>query len=288
MQMEDKATSKASRMIELFRRALDSKQSKVGAVIIFVVVLFVFIGTIAEPYSPYATSSVTNAPPSLQHPFGTDYIGHDLMSQIIFGAYPSLLVSLFAAFGATGLGVVAGILAGYFGKLDFFIAGGGDVILTFPALALLIMIGMLLPFSNTLLIILLIMVLWPAVSRSVRPQVLSVKQLPYVEASKMAGLGDWGILWRIIAPEVAAIGIAYFVINSSLGIVFTTVLELLGIGNPNIVTWGSILYWGQQYAYVLGDWWWIFFPGLIITLVVVAFALLGFSVEEIFDPRLRR
>jgi peptide/nickel transport system permease protein len=288
MQMEGKAASKASQVIELFRRALDSKQSKVGAAIILAIVLFVFVGTVAEPYSPYATSSLTNAPPSLGHPFGTDYIGHDLMSQIIFGAYPSLLVSLFAAFGATGLGVIAGILAGYFGKLDFFIAGGGDVILTFPALALLIMIGMLLPFSNTLLIILLILVLWPAVSRSVRPQVLSVKQLPYVEASKMAGLGDWGILWRIIAPEVAAIGIAYFVINSSLGIVFTTVLELLGIGNPNIVTWGSILYWGQQYAYVLGDWWWIFFPGLIITLVVVAFALLGFSVEEIFDPRLRR
>ncbi|MDA4129550.1 MAG: ABC transporter permease [Thaumarchaeota archaeon] len=288
MQLQKRITSSASGTIGSLRKLFRSKQSKVGGLILLVIGIIIGVGSIIEPFSPNAYGSNINAPPSYQHPFGTDYVGHDLLSQVIYGAYPSLLVSLVAAVGASLIGVFAGIFAGYYGKLDFLIGGGGDVILTFPSLALMIMIGLILPFSDGLLVFMLIFVLWPTVSRSVRPQVASVKQLPYLEASKMAGVSDLRILWKVIAPTVGAIGFAYFIINVSLAIILTTVLELLGVGNPNIVTWGSILYWAQNYGYVLGDWWWIFFPGAIITIVVIAFALLGFSAEEIFDPRLRR
>jgi peptide/nickel transport system permease protein len=288
MQSQTLLSKSAARTFEVLRRVFRSKQSKVGGGILLAIALMIAVGSVVEPYSPNAFTSNINAAPTLAHPFGTDYIGHDLLSQVIFGAFPSLVVSLAAAIGTSIIGLLAGILAGYYGKLDLVIGGGGDVVLSFPALALLIMVGLILPFSNVLLVTMLILVLWPTVSRSVRPQVIALKQLPYVEASRMAGASDFRIIMKVIMPAVGAIGFAYFIINSSLALIFTTILELLGIGNPSAVTWGSILYWAQNYAYTLGDWWWIFFPGAIITLVVVALALLGFSAEEIFDPRLRR
>ena len=100
-------------------------------------------------------------------------------------------------------------------------------------------------------------------------------------------MNDRQIVLKIILFEVGSIGIAYFIINLALNIVIVTALEFLGVGNPLVVSWGSILYWAQQYAFNLGDWWWILAPGFIITLTATAFALIGFSVEEILNPRIR-
>jgi peptide/nickel transport system permease protein len=100
-------------------------------------------------------------------------------------------------------------------------------------------------------------------------------------------MSNFQIIARIIIPEIASLAIAYFVLTVAAAIVLVTALQFLGVGNPNIVSWGSMLYWAQQFAFYAGDWWWIIAPGAAISVVAMAFALVGFSIEEVMNPRLR-
>ncbi|MGI0091390.1 MAG: ABC transporter permease subunit, partial [Nitrososphaerales archaeon] len=113
------------------------------------------------------------------------------------------------------------------------------------------------------------------------------KKRAHVEAARISGFGNWEIIWRIIAPEVAAIAIAYFVLIVSVAIVLSASVQFVGVGNVTQVSWGSILYFAQKYAFFFGDWWWIAAPGITLGLTATAFALLGFSLEEVMNPRLR-
>lgn len=272
----------------IYSKVPSSKAAKIGIGIVLAIFVMVLLGPFFVHYSPYAINyAQENKPPSLAHLFGTDYRGRDLLSQVIYGAYPSLLVGFLAAIGAVVLGFFAGVVAGYYRKLEAPVSGATDVILSFPNLPLLIVIGSLFLVTNQLLIGALILVLWAPAARAVRAQVQTSKKLGYVEAAKMSGMSDFQIVLRIIIPEVASIAIAYFILLLSVSIILVTSLEFLGIGNPDIVSWGSILYWAQQYGFLLGDWWWVLAPGLSITLVATGFALIGFSFEEVFNPRLR-
>jgi ABC-type dipeptide/oligopeptide/nickel transport system permease subunit len=263
------------------------KASKAGTIIVLAFVVLMVVGPFLTPYSPYQTSSNKNAAPTVAHPFGTDYSGHDVLSQVIYGSYLSMLVAVVAATGSVSIGLVVGVFSGYFRRLEALLTGTGDVILTFPPLPLMILLGELYPATSTLITAILIFVLWPVVARAIRSQVLSLKERPYVEGAKMSGMSSLQIIRRIMVPEVASLAIAYFVLTISAAVVLVTALQFLGVGNPDEVSWGSMLFWAQQFAFYSGDWWWILAPGLSITLIALAFALLGFSVEEVMNPRLR-
>lgn len=255
--------------------------------IIVALLLFIVIGSFVIPYSPNATSGPDYAPPSSAHIFGTTYLGQDVASQVIWGSYASILLALASSLAATGIGLVVGVFSGYYRRTEAALTGTADVIMTFPAFPFMILLGLLYPPTDLLIAVVLIVVLWPPISRAIRSQVLSVKERPFVEAAKISGMRNFEIVWRVIVPEVSAIAIAYFVLTLSVSIVFVTGLEFLGIGNLEVVTWGSILYWAQQFAFYNGAWWWILAPGVMITLFATAFALIGFSVEEVMNPRLR-
>lgn len=271
----------------VFDTILRKPSAKVGASIILAILVLVLIGPFCIQFRPNVPSGDIDSPPNLTHPFGTDYLGQDVLSQVVWGAYPSMIVGVLAAVGSVALGVLVGVMAGYFRKLEGVLTGIADVILTFPPLPLMILLGSLFPATDALVISVLIIVLWPPIARAIRSQVLSVKERPYVESAKLSGMRDSEIITRVIIPEIAPIAIAYFVLTIAAAIVLVTALEYLGVGNPSIVSWGSILYWAQQFAFYRGDWWWIISPGLMITLVATGFALIGFSVEEIMNPRLR-
>jgi peptide/nickel transport system permease protein len=272
------------------RRALGilwkSNVSKVGIVILVGILAFLVGGTffVGSPN----TIGIRNSPPTFAHPFGTDFHGRDLMSQVVWGSFPSLFVALLAAFGTTIVGFLIGSFAGYFRKSNAVLGGATDVVMAIPALPAMVLIGLAFTASNFVIALLLTAFLWPPLARGIRSQVMSVKKLAYVDSARIAGLSEIRVLWKIILPEVAPIAIAYFIINISLGIVIATALEFVGIGSPLNITWGSILYWAQGYAFALGDWWWILAPGIIITLVAASFALIGFSLEEALNPRLRK
>ena len=261
--------------------------AKLGSIIVLGFVLLAIIGPLVYAYSPSTPSRSQNQPPTLSHPLGTDNLGHDILSQTMWGARSSIFVGVSAAAGAAILGLLIGVIAGYYDKLESFFTGMADIIMTFPALPLLILVGTIYVTTDTLIILMLILVLWPPIARASRSQILTVKKLPYVEAAKTGGSRDWQIISQILIPEIASIVTAYFVLTVAGAIVIVAALEFLGVGNPNIVNWGSMLYWAQQFAFYLGDWWWILAPGLSITLLATGFALVGFSVEEAMNPRLR-
>ncbi len=267
---------------------LSSKTSQAGVIILASLALLILVGRLLTPYSPYAVTPNPNSPPSLVHPFGTDFQGHDLLSQVIYGAYPSLSVALLAAIGSVALGFFSGVFSGYFRKLEGGISGTTDAVLTLPILPTIILIAALFEASDLLVAGLLTLLLWAPVARAVTAQVLSVKQLTYVDVARLSGMKDLRIVWRVIIPEVGPIAIGYTIINLAISIVLITALEFLGVGDPNVVSWGSILYWAQQFAFTAGDWWWVLAPGIIIALLAVGLALVGYSVEEALNPRLRR
>jgi peptide/nickel transport system permease protein len=274
-------------IFSIVRGMFKRKTAKIGGGIILAILVFILVGRLLIPYSPTATNFVPNSPPSQAHPFGTDTQGHDVLSQVIYGAYPSMIVGILAAIGAVSFGTIVGICAGYFRRLEPLLTGSADVVLTFPPLPLMVLLGSLYPATEELVTIVLIVVLWPVSARSIRSQVLSIKDRPYVESGRISGMSRAQILHKVIFPEIAPIAIAYFVLTVAAAIVLVTALQFLGVGNPDVVSWGSILYWAQQFAFYNGDWWWILAPGLMITIVALAFAVLGFSIEEVMDPRLR-
>ena len=282
-------SEKRQRSFSTVVRAIFSKRSsKVGAGIIIAIIVFVLIGVAVIPYSPNKISGPINNPPNSQHVMGTDYLGKDVASQVVWGAYPSMLVSVASSLVAALIGLIVGVFGGYYRRLEGFFTGTGDVIMTFPAFPLMVLLGLLFyPTTDLTIAIILIIVLWPPVARAIRSQVLSVKERPFVQAAKISGMRDLEIIIRVIIPEITAIAIAYFVLTLSVSLVFVTGLEFLGVGNPEVVSWGSMLYWAQQFAFYNGDWWWILAPGLMITLFATAFALIGFSIEEVMNPRLK-
>lgn len=282
----EKSRARKIRESVLYRLFFGNRRAKIGIVILAAIAVSIGIGLFSA-YSPYDISSNPNLPPSLAHPFGTDFLGHDLYSQVAWGSIPSLFIALVASVGAVVIGMVSGVFAGYFGRLEASLGGMADIIMIIPPLPLLIVIGTMYVPSDLLIASLLILVMWPLVNRAIRNQVRTTKTLEYVEAAKVSGLGDLEIIWKVVIPEVFPIAFAYFILDLSTAILMTTALEFLAVGNPNIVSWGSIIYWAEAYAFSSGAWWWILFPGLYIALVSTSFALISFSVEETLNPRLR-
>ena len=270
------------------RRLFHSKPAIAGIVIICGILLFVLIGPHVWPYTPFEVAGPANSPPSFAHPFGTDYMGEDLMSQVIYGAYPTLIVGVVSAIAATLIGFLAGLYGGYYERVRIPVSLATDVVLSFPSLALLIVIGSLFLPSDPVIIGGLVVILWATCSRAILPQVSSLKRMPYIDAARTSGLGNRKIMWKIIAPAVMPVAIAYFILITSIGIIIATSIGFLGMGNFTVISWGTIFFYAQQYAFFLGDWWWVLAPGLMLALTASTFALVGFSLEEIFNPRLRR
>src|SRR5579872_92182 len=220
--------------------------------ILAAILLFVLLGPFFWHYHPFQPAGLPNLAPSLAHPFGTDYQGDDLMSQVIYGAYPTLLVGVVSSIASTTIGFIAGLYGGYYEKARAPISLATDVVLSFPSIALLIVIGSLFLPSNPVIISGLVVILWATCSRAILPQVTSLKKMPYVDAAKTSGLRNGKILWRIIAPAVFPVAIAYFILITSVGIIIATSIGYLGMGNFTAISWGTIFYYAQQYAFFLG------------------------------------
>lgn len=265
---------------------LEKRTSKIGLAIILAFLVFVIVGPLVVPYP---THNLTNeyASPSLAHPLGTDQLGADILSELVWGAAPSMIVGVFGALGAVLIGLIVGVFAGYFLELEGVLTGMTDIVMIFPAIPLMVLLGTIRPASNIDLIVIISIVLWPPIARSIRSQVLSLREMPFIEVAKMSGMSDWEIIGKSIFRSVAGIAFAYFVLTVGASIIVVTGLEYLGVQNPDIVSWGSMIYWGQQFGFYSGAWAWVIAPGAAISLLTIGFAMIGFSFEEVLNPRLR-
>lgn len=262
-----------------------------GIALLATLVLGAAFAPLIAPFDPAIPTGAPFERPSGTHLLGTNDIGQDILSEIIWGTRVSLTIGVLAAFVATILGATVGIVSGYFrGVTDTVLMRLVDVILSLPFLPLMILLAAFLGPSMFTIILVVGLVVWARPSRIIRSQVLSLAGREYITAARGIGAGHVRILFRHLVPGVAALMVVEFVQAAAGAILIESSLSFLGLGDPIQKSWGSILYYAQaRSAFLSGAWvWWVIPPGIAITATVMGFALLAFSLERIVNPRLRR
>jgi len=259
-----------------------------GAVALLIVLVAVFAPLLA-PF-PADAGSATNPvaalqAPSLHHLFGTDQVGRDVFSRVLYGARVSPLVALLVLVIACVVGIPLGVVAGYFGGVaDETIMRITDIFLAFPSLLLALAFAAVLPPSLTSLTIAIAITWWPWYTRLIRGQAASVAGRPYVESCRALGIPAWRILLRHVLPN----SVTPLIVQVSLdvgGVILTaSALSFLGLGAQDPTPdWGLMVAEGQNYFTT--QWWLVTYPGLAILLTALAFNLLGDGLRDVLDPR---
>jgi peptide/nickel transport system permease protein len=275
------------------------------------IVLCIFIGmailapvlaTVKDPTNPVnqePSPGYSNpAPPSFDpspftgfvHPFGTDSIGEDVYSLTLYGARASLMVGFVATFISVVLGVTVGLLSGYFGKaVDEVLMRFTDYFLVLPWFPLMIVCMTVLGREFHWVIVVIGITSWPSTARIVRSQVLTVKERVFIERARAIGSGDLHIIQKHVFPNVLPLVFANTVLLISLAIFSEAFLDFFGLGDPYVISWGTMLELAYSFgAFDSGSWWWVLPPSLSIILCVLAFSLVGYALDDIFNPKLRK
>ena len=260
---------------------------------------FLLIVVVVAVLAPYLTAHAAEGrgepnlpdkflPPSVEHPLGTDVLGRDQVARVLYGARVALSVALVIVGLSVLIGVTLGALAGYFGGwVDDAIMRITDVFLAFPPLLLAIAIAAALGPSLTNAMIAIALAWWPWYARLVRAQALSVRERNYVRAARSIGVDDLTIIRRHIIPNVLTPVFVQAAMDMGSAIITSAGLSFIGLGpQPPMADWGLMVNEGR--AYLLGGRWWIStFPGFALFLTALAFNLLGDSVRDASDPRVR-
>lgn len=256
--------------------------------IAFVIILLGVFAPIIAPYNPLTVDFQNfRGEPDSDHWFGTDNIGRDIASRIIYGARSSLIVAAAAVTIGTLIGVLWGIVSGYLGgKIDLIAERFIEILMALPGLIFAYMLVIVLGPSMWTVIFALSVTRIPTVARTVRSVVLVIKQSMYIEAAQAIGASQFRIMWRHILPQCVAVVIVLVTINIGGIIIAEASLSYLGVGiNPPRPSWGKMLAEAGEQLYPL--WWFVAAPGVFITLTVLAFNLFGDGLRDALDPRLR-
>ena len=281
------------------RRALSTfwkeyRKSKMGMAGLFILVFFIGVAIFAvlaskDGLDPTKVIGPRLAPPSLKYPLGTDSFGVSVLTQVIQGSKISLLVGLVASVMTITIGALIGIVSGYRGgAYDTLLMRFTDFGLVVPWLALAIILASIIGPSLVTIILVIGLTSWPSTARLVRSQVLSIRERPYVERARALGGGNWHMIGHHVLPNVMPVILANAVLVVAIAILSETALSFLGLGDPFSFSWGGIIEAAfTGHATTLGAWWWIAPPGICIVLVVLAFTMIGFALDEIINPKLR-
>jgi len=226
-------------------------------------------------------------PPTFKHPLGTDNLGRDILSRIIFGARISLKAAIIVVMISMSIGVPLGLIAGYFGgKTDEFIMRFADMILAFPSLLLAIAIVASLGPSLINALIAIALPWWPWYTRLMRSQVISAKEMQFVESARAIGASHWRIMFRHILPNCLSPIIVNATVDMGYVILAIASLGFLGLGTqPPAADWGVMVSDGREFF--MKQWWISTFSGGAIFLTVLAFNLTGDGIREALDPKIR-
>jgi peptide/nickel transport system permease protein len=267
-----------------------------AAGLVFIIALFI-AGIFAEyvaPYDPLALDyGAMLAPPSLDHPMGTDAFGRDVFSRIIYGARTALAVGFLSSLLGSGIGAVIGVVSAYFGgRIDMLIQRFMDILLSFPIIVLALAVVAVLgkwPVGglDLNLIVAIAIPMVPKVARVVRSAALAIREMPYVDAARAAGYGHARIIFRHIAPNVVAPFLIMFTAFIAQAILLEASLSFLGLGvTEPTAAWGLMLSGSSEEFYQQAPWM-IIFPGLAISFAVFAFNLFGDSLRDWLDPKIK-
>jgi peptide/nickel transport system permease protein len=272
-----------------WQRYISNSQVMVGTFIVLLLIFSAVLAPLLTPYDPTRLSPRDRfQSPSLEHPFGTDQLGRDVLARILYGAQVSLVVGIAAVALSAIIGTTLGAISGYFGgPADTLIMRLTDTFLAIPGLVLTIgMVAVLGPGLDKLVISIAVSS-WPTYTRLVRGSYLSIKQLQYIEAAQSIGVRTPRIMFRHILPNAVGPILVIVMIGTAGAIITEAGLSFLGVGlEPRIPTWGRMLAEAQeyirQYAYLS------IFPGVAIMILTLGFNLLGEGLRDIFDPKQRK
>ena len=273
-------------MKEILKDLIRHKIGLFSLITILILVVLALFAPYLSPYDPFEINvNEILLPPSFKHPLGTDLLGRDVLSRMIYASRISLEVSLVAVGISTGIGVFLGSLAGYFGGIvDQIISRFIDIMLCFPTIFLILAVIAYLEPSILTIMIVIGVTSWMGVARLVRAEILSLKERDFVLIAKVYGAGTFRIIFKHLLPNA----LPPILVSASLGlgqaILIESALSFLGIGvQPPIPSWGNILIEGKETLEVA--WWLSVFPGFAILITVLAFTLLGETLQEILNPR---
>ncbi len=261
------------------------------AILALFALMAVFGGALVDPAS-LKTGEAADIlrPPSLGHLLGTDDLGRDVLAGVVVGSRISLLVGLASTVLSMLIGSVVGIVAGYYGgRLGEILMRFTDIFLVIPWLPLMLVLAAVLGPSiwNTILVIGITS--WAGTARIVRSQSLSVRERPFVERARAMGAGNAHIMTHHVLPNVFPLIFANTILVSAVAILSETTLSFLGLGDPFHTSWGVMLHFAfSTGAIALGAWWYLLPPGICVVAVVLGFTFVGYALDEVLNPRLRK
>jgi peptide/nickel transport system permease protein len=286
--LETKSMFKLTRLKEFLLLLLHYKVSCIGLCIVMgIIILAIFAPIIAPKH--YAEIDVPNKlqPPSLAHPFGTDALGRDIFSRVVYGAQIALWVGLLVVLVEASIGISLGIIAGYFnGKIDKIISAAADIVWSFPTVVLALGVVMVLGPGITQVVIAIAVTSWPGFTRITRTKVQSMVNREFVLAARAIGESDLNIMLRYLLPNITSTILVLATLTLPSAIISTTALSFLGFGaQPPTPDWGAMLSEGASQLVIAP--WVATFPGIFIVITALGFNLLGDGLRDLLDPKLK-
>ena len=264
-------------------------QARAGILVLLVAVVLAVFGPWLEPYGVNEKVGGTLEPPSADHWLGTDGGGIDMVTLLIAGARISLIVGFFAAAVAMLIGGAVGVAAGVVGgRVDSVLLRLTALFLVLPDLPLLVVLAAVLGPSVRNIVIAIGVLYWTSTARLIRAQVKSVRERVYVKRARALGAGNLRLIFHHVLPQVTPLLVASTILQIAYAIFLETFVTFLGLGDPSAISWGRLIENSFKDSAVLnGAWWDVVPPGLAVTIVILACTLVGQSMEDALNPRLR-
>ncbi len=257
-------------------------------------ILLAIFGPWIAPFDPMARNYdaagklLRLAPPSAEHWLGTTVFGRDIFSQMLWGARPAIIVGGLTAIGSVIIGLNFGLIAGYFGgRIDSVLMRITDILLGLPFLPFIIVVLSLSGRSIWTIVLAMVVVLWRSTARIVRAEVMSLRERQFVAAARTTGASDFDILYREIAPNVLPLAMTSITFALAWAITTEASIGFLGFGDPNVVSWGSIIYEAYASQMMYRAPWWVIPPGVAIMVLVTSVYFMGRAYEDVVNPRLQ-
>jgi peptide/nickel transport system permease protein len=273
--------------VEALRMFLRSPTAIIGMVMLLLIIAVSVAGPWVYPADPFEIKVAPLTPPFTEDAWlGSDYLGRDVLTTLIYGGRATLLVGAFAALLSVVIGITLGAMAGYYGgKVDAVLMRLTEFFQVLPALLFAMVVVTL--FGPTLLTVTLAIgiVSWTGTARLTRAEFMKYRGLEFVRAERAIGAKDARIIWKVILPNALPPLIVSATLAVGAAILFEAGLSFLGLGDPNQMSWGLMI--GSSQQYVLSSWWAVTFPGIAIFLTVLAVSLIGDGLNDALNPKLR-
>jgi peptide/nickel transport system permease protein len=274
--------------IDVKKEIMGSGPARIGFVILLVMTAAALLAPLIAPYDPHQQSPSALLAPSVSHWLGTNHVGQDIWSRLLFGARTSLLVGFGVGVLATFLGTIFGVSAALIGGLyERVVMRLVDAFIVIPMVIVIILVAAYVEPSILVLIVLLALLSWQGGARIIWAQALSQKEREYVAAARSFGAGNFYIAWRHIVPALGPILLVEFIYGIRRAVFMEAGLAFLGISDPTMVSWGMMMRDALSFSYLNVWQWWLLPTGIALSLTIVGLTFIGYAVEPIIDPRLR-